>query len=164
MINDMLERIYEDAFQLRYSLYADDVTIWSTNKNVNIAVLQVQKALNRCQDWCAQWGLQISAEKSTSMLFTRKNCTPTPTRTLQLDGFPIPIVPTQKYLGLLLDSKLNFGPHVDSIRNRCLRRLNILRCIAGQNWGAELGSRSHNTSTLLHFTYSPDTRVQLLSF
>ena len=68
----------------------------------------------------------------------------TPTRSLHLDGFPIPIVPTQKYLGLLLDSKLNFGPHVDSIRNRCLRRLNILRCIAGQNWGAD-------RTTLLRF-------------
>ena len=137
MINDMLEKVHEDSFKLRYSFYADDVTIWSSNSNIDKAFAQIQKALNRCLSWCTKWGLQISPPKSKTMVFSRKNRVPDPLKLLSINGQNIPIVPTHKYLGMTLDSKLSFGSHIDDIRSRCLRRLNILRCISGQNWGAD---------------------------
>ena len=137
MINDMLEKVHEDSFKLRYSFYADDVTIWSSNSNINKGFAQIQKALNRCLAWCTKWGLQISPTKSKTMVFSRKYRVPDPVKLLSINGLNVPIVPTHKYLGMTLDSKLSFGSHIDDIRNRCLRRLNILRCISGQKWGAD---------------------------
>ena len=137
MINDIFERIHEDAFQLRYSLYADDVAVWSTNETVDGAQRQLQRALDRCQSWSEKWGLQICPEKSASIIFSRKPRTPNPSAPLTLSGADIPIVNSFKYLGMTLDSKLLFGDHISDIRNRCLKRLNILRCISGQKWGAD---------------------------
>jgi len=41
-----------------------------------------------------------------------------------------------KFLGLVLDSKLTWKAHVDYIVDKCKKRLNLMRAIAGNKWGA----------------------------
>ena len=43
---------------------------------------------------------------------------------------------TCKFLGVLFDDKLSFEDHIKDIVSRCKKRLNLLKAIAGQNWGA----------------------------
>ena len=47
-----------------------------------------------------------------------------------------------KFLGILFDKKLTWNDHIQSIRNRCRKRINILKAVAGTSWG-------NKTKTLL---------------
>ena len=47
-----------------------------------------------------------------------------------------------KFLGLLFDKKLNFKAHVNYLKKKCRKALNILRVVGHTDWGVD-------TSTLL---------------
>ncbi len=47
---------------------------------------------------------------------------------------PIPMDVNPKYLGVLLDRRLTFNQHTNVVRQKCLKLLNILKCLAYKNW------------------------------
>ena len=48
---------------------------------------------------------------------------------LQLYGESIPVVAETKFLGLILDKKLTFIPHIKYLKDRCMKALNLLRVV-----------------------------------
>ena len=56
---------------------------------------------------------------------------------LTLDDVQIKIVPEFKFLGLLLDSRLSFIPHINYWSNKCQKALNLLRVVSSMDWGAD---------------------------
>jgi len=40
------------------------------------------------------------------------------------------------FLGLIFDSKLNWKEHIHYIEQKCKKRLNLMRAVAGSTWGA----------------------------
>ena len=56
---------------------------------------------------------------------------------MHLNNQIIPQVKTFKYLGLTLDRRLTFNAHIENLKKRCSRRINVLKCIAGREWGAD---------------------------
>ena len=72
---------------------------------------------------------------------------------LQLYGESIPVVAETKFLGLILDKKLTFIPHIKYLKDRCMKALNLLRAVAHKDWGADCATllklyRSHVRSKL----------------
>ena len=41
-----------------------------------------------------------------------------------------------KFLGVTFDEKLSFEEHIDIIRSKCNKRLNLLKALCGKTWGA----------------------------
>ena len=62
---------------------------------------------------------------------------------LMLGEQKIEVVEKTKFLGLIWDSKLNFKAHIEYIKKKCMKAMNILRVLAHSDWGAD-------QSTLLH--------------
>ena len=52
-------------------------------------------------------------------------------------------------LGLTLDRRLTFNAHIADLKQRCSRRINILKCIAGREWGADRRTLLHLYTTLI---------------
>lgn len=46
------------------------------------------------------------------------------------------------FLGYIFDYKLIWKPHIHNLRNRCAKRLNVLKAVSGIKWGC------HPTSLL----------------
>ena len=67
MINDICDTAKEHD---NYSLFADDVAIWSTQRDHNKAEKHVQQGLNQIESWCRKWGFTLSAEKSAAIALT----------------------------------------------------------------------------------------------
>ena len=132
MINDIFDNFPSN---IKYSLYADDVAFWCTHQYTRTAYVELQMALDKIQNWCDQWGLKISPSKSASIIFSK--CPFISPPQLTVNQQPIPYVDNFKYLGVTLDRKLNFTKHFEDITQRCARRINVLKCIAGKDWGAD---------------------------
>ena len=60
-----------------------------------------------------------------------------------LNKTPIKVVKEVKFLGLLLDSKLSFIPHIKALKTKCLKALDLLKVISSTKWGGD-------EQTLLH--------------
>ena len=111
LINDILPA---PPRNLKYSLYADDVAIWHSSPNARFSASRVQLALDSLQEWSDEWGFKFSELKSTVVLFSRRAQAEI---NLQLHGNPIPVQTTTFFLGLRLDSRLNWKAHVKYLVN-----------------------------------------------
>ena len=55
---------------------------------------------------------------------------------LKLDGVEIPVVDHYKFLGVIFDRKLSFIPHINYLKAKCHKALQLLRVVAHTDWGA----------------------------
>ena len=118
------------------SLFVDDFSITCSSRNMRSIERLMQNCLNKIQHWADRNGFRFSRTKTVCMHFcTRRDvhCDPN----LTLNGDHIPVVPQTKFLGLILDSKLNFKAHIDHLRRKCQGALNLLKVVSKMDWGAD---------------------------
>ena len=97
------------------ALYADDTVLYLASKNFEKTVAKVQEDLNALSTWCVENGIGMNVEKTKLMVFGQ------PTKLKELPPVEITcgqakinMVANYKYLGVTLDSQLNFNKHVQS--------------------------------------------------
>ena len=77
------------------------------------------------EKWLLKWRLEINAKKCQFIIFGRKK--QSIKINLKLFNEQIPKVSETKFLGVTLDSRLNFLKFVEDITNKCNNRLNIIK-------------------------------------
>ena len=55
---------------------------------------------------------------------------------LSLNNEPVKIDNKAKFLGLVFDSKLNWREHITYLEEKCKKRLQLMRAVVGNTWGA----------------------------
>ena len=135
-INDIFSNV---PAQVSRALYADDCTMWLQGRHIRTLIAGLQDALNQVIRWTDDWGFIFSPAKCHSVIFRRYM------KAQELEGIPALTVydqPVQysdhaKFLGVIFDTKLNFNRHVQYIKTKALKRLPILKCLAGRGCGAD---------------------------
>ena len=117
-------------------LYVDDFCICYRSKHMHTIERQLQQMLNNLSKWPSENGFKISKTKTKCMHFCQSKKLHLDPE-LILDGVQIEVVPEFKFLGLLLDSKLSFIPHINCLSNKCHKALNLLRVVSSMDWGAD---------------------------
>jgi hypothetical protein len=56
---------------IKLSVYADDITVWTAHSEVQIA--NAQQAVNKTAAWTKKWGLKISREKTECCIFKTRH-------------------------------------------------------------------------------------------
>ena len=126
--------------EVKTLVYADDITLYVTATNLNDARAAMQEALNKFEEWTTRWGMQISPQKSCTLMFTQKRSLGSGPQ-LTIGNNSIPCGQQNKLLGVTLDSpNLTWRPHINNLIIKCHKRLNIMRCMAGISSGI---SRTH---------------------
>ncbi|GFT85270.1 putative RNA-directed DNA polymerase from transposon BS [Trichonephila clavipes] len=88
-------------------MYVDDTAIFTQNiYNRNIIEQHY-----RLEIWLNDWKIKVNAPKSACLLFTRQWCIGNLPH-VNIFNQPVPWVTEYKYLGLILDTKLNFSKHI----------------------------------------------------
>ena len=97
-------------------MYADDTILYTANRNIEDSVGKMQADLDQLSWWCQSNGISVNVEKTKIMTFGR------PQKIKDLEPFeimfhntPIQKVLSYKYLGITLDSQLNYKLHVKKI-------------------------------------------------
>jgi len=100
------------------------LAILATNENPIIASNMIQRHINIIHLWTKRWKIKINETKSSFITFTlnKKTCPQ-----ISMNNIPIPICTQVKFLGLTLDSKLTWNPHIIDKRKALNSRLHLLR-------------------------------------
>jgi hypothetical protein len=85
--------------------------------------------------WAGRKLLKISSAKSQITLFTPDTKEFRDKPQVYYDGSMIPVENTIKILGITLDTKQTFTPHVSIARSKGSGRVSILKAVTGRIWG-----------------------------
>ena len=130
MINDLPEKITDTET----SLFADDSCFFCSGRKLDVILRRMQDSLNKLEQWCDINGFKISLEKTVAVLFTHRR--DDINSRLKIGEEYVTVENKAKFLGLIFDSKLTWNHHVSYIVIKCKKRLNLLRAISGNKWGA----------------------------
>ena len=105
-----------NASSFNIKLFADDACLILDNKDPSKLQHFVNKELVRVNDWMKLNKLSINYEKTNYILFTNKKIKPK--INVILEGHTLNQVTDTKYLGVVLNEKLNWKSHINFIKNK----------------------------------------------
>ncbi|KAB0797424.1 hypothetical protein PPYR_05842 [Photinus pyralis] len=118
--------------------YADDLCIYTTDKSTKLVLQQLKAKFKIIKRWLFDNGFDLSVDKLQTIFFSRHR--DLPTGSLRWMGVELKITSEISYLGMILDSKLRWRPHIEKLIGRCERGINLIRMISRVNWGADMHS------------------------
>ena len=110
-INDLPDCISSSSVRL----YADDSVVYRHISSPDDST-RLQKDLDALQEWEVKWLMQFNATKCQVLQVTNKR-KPIPA-SYTIHDHVLEVVSSTKYLGVHIDSKLNFNTHVDTITKK----------------------------------------------
>jgi ribonuclease HI len=119
---------------LRIIQFADDTLIHFCHHNIQISRSILREAIEALYYFFKHRGLDLNPKKTIVMVFSRKKVQLSPIQTSIGD---IEMRETATYLGVQLDSQLNWKAQIDSLIQRCQMPLNIIKSVAYVWWGAD---------------------------
>lgn len=105
-------------------LFADDTTLFITVDDPHEAAQSMNADLDKINEWANKWLVNFNAQKTKSMLVSRKLETVNPP--LFFNNVQIDEVENHKHLGIILNNKLSWYQHTDNIVTRARKKLDIL--------------------------------------
>ena len=107
-------------------LFADDTCFIVKNYALNELEIKCKSELRNLNRWCCANELQTNSEKSEAIIVSPKLNTPQPEINLLCNTANISLNDSCKYLGVILDNKLNFQLHIFSLEKRVSRSVGSL--------------------------------------
>jgi hypothetical protein len=122
----------------RCLIYADDLVIFSSNIHLNLAIDSLNSALLDLNDILIKVSFDVAPDKCKSIIFT--HCRYLNNFNTYLNNCVILFVPNITYLGITLDPKLRWIPHISSLSAFVSRWSNFLWSVTGTWWGSHPSS------------------------
>ena len=116
--------------------FSDDGVIVIIAKVLNTIREIMQRILRGVERWCTDRELSVNPSKTETMLFTRKY-KPDALGTILFYGKELELTTQLKYLGVILDPKLNWRLqcHVEAKCDKALISIHQLKRSVGKTWG-----------------------------
>ena len=118
-----------DSLVSNPKLLAHDTSLFSTVTDPNVTTNQINNDLHNISTWAYHWKMNFNpgtSKQAQEVLFSRKvKVTAHPQ--LVFNNNPVHETPTQKHLGMFLNSKLNFQENFENILNKVNKTTGLLR-------------------------------------
>lgn len=112
-------------------LYADDTTLSSSADVKNIQKLQdtLNNSVKQVNDWATSNKLPINQEKTKALIVTGKRLASKldTSPIVHINGNPVSTVDNARLLGLEIDTKLSFSPHIEYVCKKLSQRIGVLK-------------------------------------
>ena len=122
---------------VRRICYADDITVWASGVKISEVEQKVHTYLTEMSRLLWENSLLISAPKSSVTLFTPDPAQANTRPKIKIADSELPLVRSPKILGVYLDAFFLFNNHCVQVANRVSKRNNVLKALAGTNWGQQ---------------------------
>ena len=134
-INDLSVSL---SSSVSYSLYTDNLAIWSSFSSIPTSVEVKQGALMRLERQTNYWCLPLNPRKCKTSFFLvdthRANLHPN----LHQFNSRLRLNPIPTSLGVTFDRTLSFSNHESLLKAKFFPRHKALRCISASSWGPSL--------------------------
>ena len=106
-------------------LFADDTNLFCTGDNLRDTIQQINEELPKIYSWVNANKLSLNIDKTNFMLFTPRNCSRC-TEDIVINGIRIQEVKETKFLGVIIDNKLNWSSHISYISKKVAKGIGII--------------------------------------
>ena len=107
-------------------LFADDSNIFLSGKNLNDLVDVMNNEMKNIVEWLQVNKLTLNVKKTHFMIFRRNRNRILLNKELLINGEPISMVETTKFLGIQIDSCLTWRNHIQCVSGKASRGLGII--------------------------------------
>ena len=107
-------------------MYANDTTVFCVGDCVDSVCFKLQSAMEEIYAWCFKHRLTIHPEKSKALILNRGKFVG-PLQPLKVSDDYIEYVDKCECLGIILDNKLSWRPHVERVSKRFAAKVKKLR-------------------------------------
>ena len=114
--------------------YADDSSLCTNGKDLPCLIDLTEAALKKVVNWGMNNGLNFNPAKTNAIIFNKKLRLKMP-RKVRMNNIELDYSSEVRYLGLDLDSKLNFNLHIQNKVKKAKRFLMLLKNNVGKMWG-----------------------------
>ena len=127
--------------------FADDTASYTSSNDVDLIISRLQFSLELLFEYFTRWKLKLNESKTQAILFTRQR--QLPERSLKIGCYAIPWSRSVRYLGITLDSKLNWTKHIMNLRTKGAQALGALSPIMNRNSKLSSKTKMRIYSTLV---------------
>jgi hypothetical protein len=120
---------------IKSTLYVDDFTIYTSGQTTQTIERRLQLAINKIQEWSNKTGFKC--EKAACLHICKRRLCPRMACNLTIHNRPIECVEQKKFLGIIVDNKLNWHAHINYLRQTCKKTLDLLAHLSHKKWGAD---------------------------
>ena len=123
-VDDLLGALGSDCGT---KLYADDTVIYCSGIDPTQVSVELQSSLHRFAIWCQRNKLTVNTKKTKFMCFrSRVRVKKAKNVIVTINGDRLNMVPSYKYLGMILDFTLSYNLHISSLIRTVLHKVTIL--------------------------------------
>ena len=116
-------------------MFVDDFALCVSASTIGRAERALQGCVNKVQEWVCKNGFKFSENKTVAIHFWKGTKIADPS--IFLNRTKITAVNEARFLGLIFDRKLTFKSHIQDLKLRCLKSLNVLKVVSHTDWGAD---------------------------
>ena len=121
--------------------FADDGALCFRGICADTLVDMAQPKIDQAIEWGAQNGLSFSVDKTTVVFFSRENnfhkdVLPK-VKKIQMNGVEITPTNSMKYLGVVLDHKLSWTPHIQEKVSKAIKFLHLIKPAINHIYGLD---------------------------
>ena len=119
--------IFKASQFLHNILYADDTCIFLSGKELHSLIKLMNTELGLISEWLKSNKLTLNISKTFYMVFHRGRRKCLGDIELFIDNTKITETNTMKYLGVIIDAKLNWISHITYVKNKIAKGIGIIR-------------------------------------
>jgi hypothetical protein len=135
------------------ALFADDTSLYATERKEGYVLRKLQRSLNPIETWCERWNIKINEDKTQAIYFSHRRRQLEPL--LTLNGRNIPFVNSVKYLGVILDKRITWRLHKEMIEAKAFRTfIRIYSLFKNERLSANIKLTLHKTIIRSVLTYA----------
>lgn len=124
LFNVYINDIFSVSQSLKLILFADDTNIFYSSNNYHELLDTVNKELNTIKKWLDRNKLSLNIDKTKVMMFG--NPTTHTDLAIFIEGRQIENVCENKFLGVIIDSKLTWKSHISHIKTKISKSLSVI--------------------------------------
>ncbi|CAF2869712.1 unnamed protein product [Rotaria sp. Silwood2] len=111
-----------------HGLFADDTALWTSSNTTTSLNSRLQQSIDAFESWCKSWKLKLQPSKTELAHFTVH-----PRRTfknpinVKIEDTIIKPSDSTRYLGIIIDKRLNWRSHIHHIESKIAGRISLLK-------------------------------------